>query len=125
MVIHYSGHGQQIFDDNGEEIDGLDEAIVPYDAWVKYTHNYKGENHIRDDEIGNILANFRNKLGKDGQLLMLLDSCHSGSSTRGGKARGSAAPLVPDNWEGPSKETKQGSDMFEKVRFRMTLLLLF
>ena len=115
VVIHYSGHGQQIFDDNGEEIDGLDEALVPIDAWVKYTHNYKGENHIRDDEIGNILGNFRNKLGKDGQLLMLLDSCHSGSSTRGGKARGSAAAFVPDNWEGPSKETKQGSDMFEKV----------
>lgn len=116
VVIHYSGHGQQIFDDNSEEIDGLDEALVPVDAWVKYTHNYKGENHIRDDEIGNILANFRNKLGKDGQLLMLLDSCHSGSSTRGGKARGSAAAFVPDNWEGPSKETKQGSDMFEKVK---------
>lgn len=115
VVIHYSGHGQQIFDDNGEEIDGLDEALVPVDAWVKYTHNYKGENHIRDDEIGNILANYRNKLGKDGQLLMLLDSCHSGSSTRGGKARGSAAAFVPENWERPSEQTKQGSDMFEKV----------
>ena len=115
VVIHYSGHGQQIFDDNSEEIDGLDEALVPYDAWVEYTHNYKGENHIRDDEIGNLLANFRNNLGSDGQLLMLLDSCHSGSSTRGGKARGSAAAFVPENWEGPSKETKQGSDMFETV----------
>ncbi|GAB2766918.1 caspase family protein [Salinimicrobium soli] len=116
VVIHYSGHGQQIFDDNSEEIDGLDEAIVPYDAWVKYTYNYKGENHIRDDEIGNILANFRNKLGKDGQLLMLLDSCHSGSSTRGGKARGSRQAFVPDNWEKPSGETSKGSDMFEQVK---------
>lgn len=116
VVIHYSGHGQQIFDDNSEEIDGLDEALVPVDAWVKYTHNYKGENHIRDDEIGNIIANFRNKLGKDGQLLMLLDSCHSGSSTRGGKARGSAAAFVPDNWEGASQGNQQGSDMFEKVK---------
>ena len=115
VVIHYSGHGQQIFDDNSEEIDGLDEALVPIDAWVKYTHNYQGENHIRDDEIGNILANFRNSLGGDGQLLMLLDSCHSGSSTRGGKARGSAAAFVPANWERSSQETKQGSDMFEKV----------
>lgn len=116
VVIHYSGHGQQIYDDNSEEIDGLDEALVPVDAWVKYTHNYKGENHIRDDEIGNILAGFRNTLGKEGQLLMLLDSCHSGSSTRGGKARGSAAAFVPDNWEKTTSETKQGSDMFEKVK---------
>lgn len=116
VVIHYSGHGQQIFDDNAEEIDGLDEALVPVDAWVKYTHNYQGENHIRDDEIANIIANFRNKLGKNGQLLMLLDSCHSGSSTRGGKARGSAAAFVPENWERPSKNIQQGSDMFEKVK---------
>src|SRR5690606_35792219 len=70
VVFHYSGHGQQIFDDNGDEVDGLDEALVPYDAFVKYTHNYKGQNHLRDDELGNIIANFRNKLGKQGQLLL-------------------------------------------------------
>src|SRR3546814_10463699 len=28
IVIHYSGHGQQIFDDNGDEIDGKDEAKI-------------------------------------------------------------------------------------------------
>ena len=60
VVIHYSGHGQQIFDDNGDEIDDKDESLVPYDAWVRYTSQYKGENHIRDDELGNIIANFRN-----------------------------------------------------------------
>lgn len=115
VVIHYSGHGQQIYDDNGEEIDGLDEALVPIDAWVEYTHNYKGENHIRDDEIGNILANFRNKLGSDGQLLMLLDSCHSGSATRGGKTRGGKGAFVPENWNPKAAEIKKGSDMFEKA----------
>jgi hypothetical protein len=115
VVIHYSGHGQQIFDDNGEEIDGLDEALVSYDARVRYSDDYKGENHIRDDQIGNILANFRNKLGSNGQLLVLLDSCHSGSSTRGGKTRGGEAAFVPDNWEAPSGDVSKGSDMFEKV----------
>jgi len=60
VVIHYSGHGQQIFDDDeGEEIDGKDEALVPYDAWVRYNHNYKGENHFRDDELGNYITRFR------------------------------------------------------------------
>jgi len=117
VVVHYSGHGQQIYDQNFEEIDGLDEAIVPYDAWVRYTHNYKGERHIRDDEIGNILVDFRNKLGKDGQLLMLLDSCHSGSATRGGKARGSASAFVPEGWEeGKADAENSGSDMFEKSK---------
>ena len=58
VVIHYSGHGQQIFDDNGDEADGLDEALVPYDALAKYTTNYKGENHLRDDEIEQIINSF-------------------------------------------------------------------
>ncbi|MBT8377123.1 MAG: caspase family protein, partial [Bacteroidia bacterium] len=82
VVIHYSGHGQQIFDDNGDEVDGKDETIVPYDALVRYTSNYKGENHIRDDELGEVISDFRNKLGARGQLLLLLDSCHSGTASR-------------------------------------------
>lgn len=118
VVIHYSGHGQQIFDDNGDEADGLDEALVPYDAFAKYTPNYKGENHLRDDEIEQIINNFRNKLGKNGQLLMIFDSCHSGSATRGGKARGGIGALVPDNWK-PNQTTKnntRGSGMFETTK---------
>ncbi|MDH7911253.1 caspase family protein [Winogradskyella sp. SYSU M77433] len=115
VVIHYSGHGQQIFDNNGDEIDDKDEAIVPYDALVKYTSNYKGENHIRDDELGNIITNFRNKLGKNGQLLMLLDSCHSGSSTRGGVARGGEGTFAPPNWTPSSDRNTKGSDMVEKT----------
>lgn len=115
VVIHYSGHGQQIFDDNGDEIDDKDEAIVPYDALVRYTSNYHGENHIRDDELGNIIANFRNTLGKDGQLLMLLDSCHSGSSTRGGKARGGEGTFAPANWIPKTNNNTAGSGLLEKT----------
>lgn len=117
VVIHYSGHGQQIFDDGDEEIDGKDEAIIPYDAWVRYTHNYKGENHIRDDQLGQIITRFRNQLGGNGQLLLLLDSCHSGSSTRGGKARGSEAVFAPEGWTPNKNEaSKTGSDMFERTK---------
>ena len=98
VVIHYSGHGQQIFDDNGDEIDNKDEALVPYDAFVRYSATYKGENHLRDDTIGTIVTNFGNKLGKSGQLLVLLDSCHSGSATRGAKTRGGQGTFAPDGW---------------------------
>lgn len=115
VVVHYSGHGQQIFDDNGDEVDGLDEALVPYDAYVKYTHNYKGENHLRDDELANMIANFRNKLGKDGQLLITLDSCHSGSATRGQKTRGGQAALMPPDWK-KSAGDKKGSGIFERTK---------
>ncbi|MEG0915868.1 MAG: caspase family protein [Myroides sp.] len=115
VVVHYSGHGQQIFDDNADEVDGLDEALVPYDAYVKYTHNYKGENHLRDDELANMIANFRNKLGKDGQLLITLDSCHSGSATRGQKTRGGQGALVPPDWK-KSAGDKKGSGLFERTK---------
>lgn len=118
VVIHYSGHGQQIFDDNDDEVDGLDEALVPYDAYVKYTHNYKGENHLRDDELGNIIGNLRNELGKNGQLLIILDSCHSGSATRGQKTRGGEAALVPSDWKMPTGEKKTGSGLLERTQVK-------
>ena len=116
LVIHYSGHGQQIFDDNGDEADDKDEALIPYDALSSFKGNYKGQNHLRDDELANIIADFRNTLESDGQLLLLLDSCHSGSSSRGGKARGSKTVFAPLNWEPNKKGKNSGSDMFEKVK---------
>lgn len=115
VVIHYSGHGQQVFDDGDDETDNLDESIVPYDAFAYYSDTYKGENHLRDDVIGTIITNFRNKLGKSGQLLVLLDSCHSGSSTRGSVSRGGKPALVPNNWEFV-KDNTRGSAMFESVK---------
>ncbi|WP_282134729.1 caspase family protein [Seonamhaeicola maritimus] len=119
VVIHYSGHGQQIFDDNDEEIDGKDEALVPYDAWVRYNNNYQGENHFRDDELGNYITKFRNKLNSNGQLLLLLDSCHSGSSTRGGKARGGKPVFAPENWKPEKNGNVSGSDMNEKAKEKL------
>lgn len=83
-VFHFSGHGQQVQDDNGDEVDGYDEAIVPYDAQRDYTPGkYTGQNHLRDDELGILLSELRRKLGPQGHLLVLLDACHSGTGTRG------------------------------------------
>ena len=114
VVIHYSGHGQQIFDDNGDEVDNLDEALVPYDAWAKFNAKYKGENHLRDDEIQVFTNEIRNILGNEGQLLMILDSCHSGSATRGPKARGGVSAFIPSDWNPTMQNENKGSGMFEK-----------
>lgn len=116
IVIHFSGHGQQIFDDNGDEVDNKDEAIIPYDAFVKYTFNYKGENHLRDDELGSIMLNVRNKIGKTGQLLLLLDCCHSGTATRGGVSRGGEPVFAPPGWKSKSNDQQMGSDQFEEEK---------
>lgn len=114
VVIHYSGHGHQIFDDNGDEIDGLDECLVCYDAPISMKDGYDGSLHFRDDELGKYVEKFRIKLGKDGHLLMFLDSCHSGTGTRGAaKVRGGAPPLVPEGWKAPAekKDGKVGMGM--------------
>ncbi|MEK7255407.1 MAG: caspase family protein, partial [Bacteroidota bacterium] len=89
-IFHFSGHGQQVHDQNGDEVDGYDEAIVPYDSPLEFQPGvYEGENLIRDEELGALLKSVRAKLGKNGRLLTLIDACHSGTATRGlAKARG-------------------------------------
>ena len=113
LMIHYSGHGQQIADNNNDENDDMDEAIVPYDAMASYTYNYKGENHFRDDELGEYFNQFRNKLGSDGQLFVTFDSCHSGSATRG-RTRGGKPVFAKPDWKPEKKEKPEASDMVEK-----------
>lgn len=56
VCLHFSCHGQQMEDDNGDEADGLDEALIPYDAQSTYQKGiYEGENHLRDDELEKFL----------------------------------------------------------------------
>ncbi|MFN7831194.1 MAG: caspase domain-containing protein, partial [Bacteroidota bacterium] len=100
VYFHFSGHGQQMWDASGDEIDGYDESIVPYDALKNYnTTGYKGAKHISDEELGKYLLLIREKLGSKGQLIVLLYSCHSGTGLRGlGTARGTNTLLAPDDW---------------------------
>lgn len=78
VFFHYSGHGQQVPDDNGkpDEADGYDEALVPFDN--KGTKDYG--NHLRDDELG---AMIQETAKKTPNIVISLDSCHSGTATRG------------------------------------------
>lgn len=113
IVIHISAHGQQVSDLGYDEIDGLDEAIIPYDASKTYNQNYKGENHLVDDEINVIISRLRKKLGKEGQLLMLLDTCHSGTATRGSKIRGTSKVFIIPEGKSEIHKKSEGSDMYE------------
>ncbi|MEM7371427.1 MAG: caspase family protein [Bacteroidota bacterium] len=96
-VFHFSGHGQQVLDDNGDELDGYDEAFVPYDSPLRYQAGvYEGERLLRDDELGKLFLSLRRKLGKKGQLLSLFDACHSGTGTRGNTiTRGTNTKMAP------------------------------
>ena len=90
LVFHYSGHGSQIRDRNGDDLsDGLDELICPWDmSWDAGTY-------ITDDDLHAIFAPV-----PAGVLLeVFLDSCHSGSGLR-------AADFGRPPELGPANETR-------------------
>lgn len=72
LVFHYSGHGSQIRDRDGDELsDNMDELICPYDM------NWDGT-FITDDDLNKTF-----KALPEGVLLeVFLDACHSGTGLR-------------------------------------------
>ncbi|HKK88636.1 MAG TPA: caspase family protein [Saprospiraceae bacterium] len=114
LYIHYSGHGQQVLDDSGDELDGLDEAIVPYDSPKFFEEGvYEGERLYRDDRLNAWLGKLRKKIGEKGQIFLVLDSCHSGTGTRGfGKARGTDVLMAPHDFK-PSFERKESGSFMD------------
>lgn len=101
VLISFGCHGQQIRDQRTIELgkdedDGYDEALIPYDAKGAFSPTgYKGENHLRDDELFPLLTAIRRKTGKTGSVLILLDACHSGTGTRADDFPGSRGEPVP------------------------------
>lgn len=108
VVVHFSSHGQQIMDNNGDEIDGFDEAIVAYGAPAYFDPAYNGENHLRDEELGDELDELRIKLGVNGDLMVLVDACHSGTATRGeAVARGGVPAFAPEGYKAASADANE------------------
>lgn len=98
VYIHFSGHGQQITDLNGDEAEGYDESWVPYDALQEPTSEYHGQYHISDDLLNAELLKLKNKVGDTGKIIVVSDACHSGSGTRVANddsvIRGSSAKFI-------------------------------
>lgn len=84
LLFHYSGHGTQIPERVGDEIDGLDECIVPYD----FDFDAPG---LTDNDFRELFGN----LPAGVKLMVILDCCHSGTGTRGDsiKVRGFLPPM--------------------------------
>ena len=84
VYLHFSGHGQQITDLNGDEDDGFDEAWIPYDARKTFSPGeYEGEKHLTDDELNTLFSKLRKCVGSQGKIIIIADACHSGSGSRG------------------------------------------
>jgi hypothetical protein len=118
VVIHISAHGSQIQDISGDEIDGLDESIVTYNAiQPKFAKDFSKEvqQYLLDDELNLIIYTIRKLAGKDGDVLVFMDNCHSGSGTRAvGKVRGGSDPLM-NNSKTISSTQKDQSISMEKL----------
>ncbi|KIJ66864.1 hypothetical protein HYDPIDRAFT_85427 [Hydnomerulius pinastri MD-312] len=69
FFFHYSGHGGQTKDLDGDEEDGFDEVIYPVD--------YERNGHIVDDVMHEKLVK---PLQEGHRLTAIFDSCHSGSA---------------------------------------------
>jgi hypothetical protein len=70
IVVQYSGHGSFVPDEDGDEPDGTDECICPYDIEAK--------GPILDDELFELFS----ARAEGVKLLMISDSCNSGTVAR-------------------------------------------
>jgi hypothetical protein len=75
LVISFSGHGTYQPDTDGDEVDGLDEALCPYDLQTNGAA-------LTDDEIKALFATRKPGV----RIVLIADSCHSGTVTRAAKA---------------------------------------
>ena len=94
LIVLYAGHARQIPDDSGDESDGYDEAIVPYDA--PPANRTMPEGYLRDDDLNRYMTNIRATLGVAGRLWLIFDACHSQTLNRGRVAqrmRGGNSPF--------------------------------
>lgn len=84
VVIDFSTHGSQLADRDGDELDDkLDEVLIPHDfpdLWDDMAHDGYTEYgaQIPDDALGNFLR----VVPEEADCAVIVDACHSGSSTR-------------------------------------------
>ena len=70
LLLHYSGHGANVPDDNGDEADHRDEILCPT--------NLDWNDPLRDDWLRKTFDTLRSGVS----LTVIMDCCHSGTNTR-------------------------------------------
>jgi hypothetical protein len=105
-VIHYSGHGSNIPDNNGDEADSRDEILCPTDLdW---------EDPLRDDWLRITLDGVRAGVS----LTVLMDCCHSGTATRAILPPEAPKPrYLPSPWD--LIATESGREVRGRIRSQL------
>lgn len=80
VFFYFSGHGTQVPDQNGDEADGLDEAMVLHDIDGK---SYNGL--YIDDDFGVALKKIPSQ-----NIVVMVDACHSGTGTKAWSSAGNS-----------------------------------
>jgi hypothetical protein len=68
FYFHYSGHGSQVADRNGDESDRLDEALVPLD--------FQSNGLLTDDVVNSLIA----RAPSSSNITIVIDACHSATA---------------------------------------------
>lgn len=85
LLLTYGGHGGTVRDVSGDESDGIDETWCLYDG------------HLLDDELNALWGCFAAGV----RILVISDSCHSGTVTRAGVGKPRAMPreVALETWK--------------------------
>lgn len=97
FFLSYSGHGAYVPDNNKDETDGYDETWCLYDRM------------IIDDELAYLWSKFKTGV----RILMLSDSCHSGTVSRVLKPDGTLEEPAPDE---KNRLIKKGPEIYKKAK---------
>lgn len=130
IYLHFSCHGQPYEDLDGDEEDGWDETLIPYDARKFYLKGkYEGVNHITDDELNGYLKTIRKNVGPSGFVYVVIDACHAGSSYRGEEEdsiiiRGTNVGFSPTNKQFTPRIDKRGKIKIEKGEYLANICIL-
>ena len=98
LVLHYSGHGSNVPDDDGDEADQRDEILCPTDL------DWKAP--LTDDWLRQTFDRLRDGVS----LTVIMDCCHSGTNTRA--VAPPDAPVkqrfLPSPWDLVAAESRRG-----------------
>lgn len=102
-VVYYAGHGSMRRDKNRDEPDAMDETMMLHDARTGGVHD------LVDDEFHEMLVRLH---AKTRNITVVLDSCNSGTATRGDAGTFVARFFEPadDDLEAPVAAAAAGGD---------------
>ncbi|HUY33151.1 MAG TPA: DUF4384 domain-containing protein [Pirellulales bacterium] len=87
IFLYWSGHGGRCPDDDGDEADGYDEFLVPYDGTAGPPATLR-RTMLMDDTFGRWIQELDGR-----KLVLILDTCHSGGQSTDAKGtKGISAP---------------------------------